>query len=83
MNPQSPTVDSALKVCVALESETFFIPLEKQCEAGMEAGRLRSDLDPVLASSVTLPRACTLPQQPGVCKHLPWEANHLGTQEVL
>lgn len=45
MNPLSPMVSSALKVNVVLESKTFFVSLEKQCEAGGEAGHLPSDLD--------------------------------------
>lgn len=47
---------------MALESETWFL---KQCEVGLEAGCLRSDPGPAFASSVTLGRACTLPQRPG------------------
>lgn len=81
-----PTIPhgSALKgIYMVLESKTFFVSLEKQCEAGGEAGSLPSDIDSRFASSVTLPSARALPQHPGVCWHLPWEADHLGAQKVL
>lgn len=59
MNPQSPAVDFALKVRVALEAETFLVPLEKQCKVVMEVTCLSSDFGPAFASSMTLDRACT------------------------
>lgn len=74
---------SALQVYVVLESETFFVSLEEHWEAGGEAGGRPSDLDSRFASSVTLPRARDLPQQSGVCRHLPREANRLAAQKVL
>lgn len=46
MNPLSPMVCSALKGIYGTR-ELDFVSLEKQCEAGGEAGRLPSDLDEI------------------------------------